>query len=68
MQTEDEAVKVGIYSYSGVCVYLYDAGRLPAGEQRLTLSPLLPEGIYIVKLFAGKSSSQVIVLSNGKKQ
>lgn len=67
MQAEDEVVKIGIYNHSGACVYLYNAGRLPAGEQLLKLNPSLPKGAYIVKLFAGKSSSQAIVLSNGKK-
>lgn len=67
MQLEEEGVQIGLYNYSGVCAYLYNAGRLPAGEQHLTLTPLLPAGTYIVKLFAGKSSSQVIVVSNGNK-
>jgi len=66
VQAEKELVKIGIYNDLGACVYLYDAGRLPEGEQHLILSPLLPAGTYIVKLFAGKHSSQVIVLSNGK--
>ena len=67
MQAEEEAVRIGIYNQSGACVYLYDAGRLPVGEQHLTLGPSLPAGTYIVKLFAGKRSSQVIVVSNGNK-
>jgi hypothetical protein len=64
---EEEQVRIGIYSYSGACVYLYDAGRLSAGEQHLTVSPSLPAGTYIIKLYAGRRSSQVIIVSNGNK-
>jgi hypothetical protein len=63
----EEPVRIGLYSYSGACVYLYDAGKLTAGEQHLAVSPALPAGTYIVKLFAGRQSAQAIVVSNGNK-
>ncbi len=65
-QTESCDVSVGIYNYSGVCVHLYNAGNLPVGMQHLSLTTALPAGTYIVKLFCGKKSHQVIVICNGK--
>jgi len=67
MQTEEVSVKIGIYNYLGACVYLYDAGKLPVGEQHFVIKPQLPSGTYIVKLITENRSSQVVVISNGSK-
>lgn len=67
MLSEDCYMKIAIYDYSGRNVYMADIGLTHAGEQRLTLSPNLAQGVYIVKVFAGKQSFQAIVIKEGGK-
>ena len=60
-------VKLAIYDYSGRNVYLTDIGTLSKGEQRFSLTPNLAQGVYIIKIFAGKLTYQVIVVKEGGK-
>ena len=63
--SETANVKLAIYDYSGRNVYMTELGRLQAGEQRFSLMPNLAQGAYIVKVFAGKQTFQVIVVKEG---
>lgn len=63
--TENADVKVAIYDYSGRNVHMTDMGTLQAGEQRFSLTPNLEPGVYIVKVFAGKQTFQVIIVKEG---
>ena len=64
---EPAEVKLAIYDYSGRNVYLTDIGTLQNGEQRFSLTPNLAQGVYIIKIFAGKLTYQVIVVKEGGK-
>jgi hypothetical protein len=66
--TGEGRVQTGIYDFAGACLLMYDAGIMPAGEQRLTLDASLPAGIYIVKLITAARSEQAVIISKGKKQ
>jgi hypothetical protein len=67
-QTRQENVRIAIYDFAGGCVLMYDAGVLPAGEQRLTIETALPAGTYIVKLFTATRSEQAVVISKRQKK
>ena len=58
-------VKMAIYDYSGRNVYLTDMGLQQAGEQRFSFTPNLAQGVYIVKIVAGKHTYQTIVVKEG---
>ena len=67
IQTEsDNDVSIGIYNTAGDCVYLYKAGKLPLGDQRIILKPTIEAGTYIIRLVSGKQSEQTIVICNGR--
>lgn len=63
--SENADVKVAIYDYSGRNVHMTALGTLQAGEQRFSMTPNLEQGVYIVKVFAGKETFQVIVVKEG---
>lgn len=63
--SETANAKLVIYDYSGRNVYMNGLGTLQAGEQRLSLTPNLAQGVYIVKVFAGKQTFQVIIVKEG---
>ena len=66
--SEPAKVTVAIYDYAGRNVFMSNMGEYSAGEQRFVFTPNLAQGVYIVKVFAGKQSYQVIVMKEGGKQ
>lgn len=63
--SETTNVKLAIYDYSGRNVHMTELGTLQIGEQRLSLTPNITQGVYIVKVFAGKQTFQTIVVKKG---
>lgn len=53
---------ITLITQQGQTVKQYDIGTLPAGKNRLVLSPSVTDGLYIVSLSADNISSQTAIL------
>ena len=59
---QDGNVGVNIADLSGRIVYSNTSKRLTAGKQSLTLQPVLPEGIYVLKLNCNGATKATLVI------
>ncbi len=55
---------VYIYNQSGVNIQSYKIGPLSAGKNTLTIHPSIPDGLYILRINAGKKQFQTIIVKN----
>ncbi len=62
---EAASVQLALYDHSGKNVYMSSKQALPAGEQTLSLTPKVPAGVYIVKVYAPNHTWQTIVVKKG---
>ena len=53
---------VGLFSQAGMNVYSAKLGSLPAGRQTFTVSPSVPDGVYVLTMTAGNKRWQTIVI------
>lgn len=62
---EESSVQLALYSSAGKNVYTSAAQSLPAGEQVLSLTPHIPEGVYVLKVYTAGRTWQTIVIKKG---
>ncbi len=65
MLEEDASVQVALYTSAGKNVFMSGAQTFAAGEQVVSLTPRVPEGVYILKVFTANRSWQTIVIKKG---
>lgn len=51
-----------IHSQAGSCMASYGLGSLEAGHHTITLSPAVPDGIYVLYVMAGSYTFQTIIV------
>ena len=59
------SASVGIYSQAGVNIHTYNIGALSCGKNAFTLYPSLPNGIYMLRVIAGRQRFQTIIIKKG---
>lgn len=56
------SARVGLYSQTGMNLYLAELGMLETGKHSFNLQPQVPDGLYVIRVTAGKYSYQTIVI------
>ena len=67
LTAETDAV-ARIFDKFGVMVWHKDLGRLEQGRHRITLSPQLPQGHYVLNISAEKTILRTIIVKKGGMQ
>ena len=56
------SANVGIYTQAGINLHTYNLGVLSQGKNSFSLSPVLPDGIYMLRVTAGQQRFQTIII------
>ena len=58
-------VYMGIYTVTGVNVYFSRLGEMQPGAHTVEVAPSLPDGTYLLKLFAGDATFETVIVRKG---
>ena len=56
---------LGIYSVTGVNAYFSRLGTLQPGAHTIAVSPQIPDGTYLLKVFAGEETLETVIVKKG---
>ena len=56
---------LGIYSVTGVNAYFSRLGTLQPGAHTIAVSPQIPDGTYLLKVFAGEKTLETVIIKKG---